>query len=202
MRNWLHFNSSPWYDVRASIKTVTINDGVTNIGQNAFSNCTNLIFVTIPNGVTSMEDGAFSGCTSLTSITIPKDYVLSSDASTMYISFFNEMTELSNQTTDDYLKSLYSKMSIHVLRLALVLSVIENDTPDAVSGKTMLCAIELCRYFIETGRKMYAPPSPTKLTNGDLYRLIHENIGIKNQNMFAFSLEVSPTAISKALSKT
>jgi hypothetical protein len=49
---------------------------------------------------------------------------------------------------------------------------------------------------------MYAPPMPPKPTNGELYRMIHETIGIQNQNMFAYSLGVSSAALSKALSKT
>ena len=130
-----------------------------------------------------------------------KEYKLDDGANALYISFFDEMAGHSNKTSDDYLKALYSKMGIHVLRLALVLSVIENDTPNTISFYSFLCAVELCRYFIETGRKMYAPPTPPKPTNGEMYRLIHETIGIKNQAAFALSLGVSPTAVSKALSK-
>ena len=50
---------------------VTIPNGVTKIGNSAFSRCTNLTSVTIPSGVTSIKEYAFSGCTSLTSVTIP-----------------------------------------------------------------------------------------------------------------------------------
>ena len=52
------------------IKSVTIKDGVTSIGEWAFDGCTGLTSITIPNSVTSIGDGAF-GCTGLTSITIP-----------------------------------------------------------------------------------------------------------------------------------
>ena len=50
---------------------VLIPDGVTSIGDKAFSGCRNLKTVTIPDSVTSIGDYAFSGCSSLTSITIP-----------------------------------------------------------------------------------------------------------------------------------
>jgi hypothetical protein len=50
---------------------ITIPDGVTSIGDYAFSSCTSLTDITIPNGVTSIGDYAFSRCTSLTDITIP-----------------------------------------------------------------------------------------------------------------------------------
>ncbi len=49
------------------IKSITIPNSVTRIGDGAFEGCTNLTSVTIPNSVTSIGDGAFGGCTGLTS---------------------------------------------------------------------------------------------------------------------------------------
>ena len=48
-----------------------IPDGVTSIGDYAFSGCTSLTSVTIPDSVTSIGDYAFRYCASLTSIAIP-----------------------------------------------------------------------------------------------------------------------------------
>ena len=50
---------------------VMIPDGVTSIGDSAFSGCSSLTSITIPDSVTSIGNYAFSGCSSLTSITIP-----------------------------------------------------------------------------------------------------------------------------------
>ncbi len=44
---------------------------VTNIGDEAFEDCSGLTSVTIPNTVTSIGDEAFEGCSGLTSVTIP-----------------------------------------------------------------------------------------------------------------------------------
>ncbi|MBE6426659.1 MAG: leucine-rich repeat domain-containing protein, partial [Planctomycetaceae bacterium] len=48
----------------------TIPDGVTSIGNKAFSRCWRLTSVTIPDSVTSIGKDAFSHCWSLTSVTI------------------------------------------------------------------------------------------------------------------------------------
>jgi hypothetical protein len=52
--------------------SVTIPNGVTNIGDYAFfQRCFNLTSVTIPDSVTSIGDDAFNGCSALTNVTIP-----------------------------------------------------------------------------------------------------------------------------------
>ena len=49
---------------------VVIPDGVTSVGNAAFSKCHNLSNVTLPDSVTSIGDWAFYCCSSLTSVTI------------------------------------------------------------------------------------------------------------------------------------
>ena len=62
---------SPWYTTQNSIIKVVIENGVTNIGTQAFKNCRFLTSITIPNSVTSIGSSAFENCSFLTSIAIP-----------------------------------------------------------------------------------------------------------------------------------
>ena len=64
-------NPSPASQKKDSVKKIVIEDGVTSIGDSAFSYCSSLTNITIPDSVTSIGDSAFSGCWDLTSITIP-----------------------------------------------------------------------------------------------------------------------------------
>ena len=61
-------SSQPWASY--SVKQVIIGDGVTTIGERAFSGCSSLTSITIPNSVTTIWGNAFSGCSSLTSVSI------------------------------------------------------------------------------------------------------------------------------------
>ena len=94
-------NQSPVY-INSSVKKVVIEDGVTSIGNDAFSNCSGLISITIPNSVTSIGNDAFYYCTSLTSITIP-DSVTSIGSSA-----FRDCTSLTTITIPDGVTSIGS----------------------------------------------------------------------------------------------
>ena len=62
-------NRNPVYN-NSNVKTVVIEDGVTSIGNYAFTYCVSLTSITIPDSVTSIGYYAFFYCSSLTSITI------------------------------------------------------------------------------------------------------------------------------------
>ena len=65
----------PWADYKNDIRNVVISDGLTHIGQYAFSECGNLVSVNIPDGVESIADCAFAACGSLKEIVVPSTVV-------------------------------------------------------------------------------------------------------------------------------
>ena len=54
----------------SSLTSITIPQGVKQIGNQAFYNCSSLTSITVPDNVISIGTFAFSGCSSLTSVTI------------------------------------------------------------------------------------------------------------------------------------
>lgn len=63
--------SAPWGDYCETITSAVIENGVTSIGDYAFTKCENLKSVTIPNSVKTIGYGAFAVCPNLEIITIP-----------------------------------------------------------------------------------------------------------------------------------
>ncbi|MBE6811810.1 MAG: hypothetical protein E7523_02880 [Ruminococcaceae bacterium] len=82
----------PWYEYRGFIKSVSITQGITSVGDNAFSWCVNLSSVAMPDSITELGNEAFRNCVSLQDITI------SSGVTSISNSVFNDCTELKSIT--------------------------------------------------------------------------------------------------------
>ncbi len=69
----------PWEKYLDIIKTIDISDGITSIGENAFTYCDVLTHITIPNSVTNIGNSAFNCCIKLTNVTIPNSVIYIGD---------------------------------------------------------------------------------------------------------------------------
>ena len=93
-------NFHPWYwNFRYDIKKINIKEGVTSIGDHAFSHCYDLTEITIPKSVTSIGDSAFSVCSGLTDITIPEGVTSIGDSAFYYCSGLTDINVDNNNNT-------------------------------------------------------------------------------------------------------
>ena len=74
MYDYAH-RTAPWSSHVYSITALVIEDGVTGIGDYAFSELNNITSVVIPEGITRIGKSAFDCCTGLVSITLPDSLV-------------------------------------------------------------------------------------------------------------------------------
>ncbi len=61
----------PWAEKRDQIRSVVVQDGVTDIAVRAFSGCTALTAVTLPGSLTAIGSAAFENCTNLAEAKLP-----------------------------------------------------------------------------------------------------------------------------------
>ena len=59
------------FEDNEDIVYLTIDEGITSIGQNAFCRCSNIEVAILPEGLETIEEEAFAFCTSLTTMVIP-----------------------------------------------------------------------------------------------------------------------------------
>ena len=70
MWDYIRMNEAPWYEYHDTIKTAVIQAGVTSIGNWAFWDCNNLVYIDIPSSISSIGERSFYKCYSLTTVKI------------------------------------------------------------------------------------------------------------------------------------
>ena len=100
--------STPWSSFSALITKATIEDGIENIPNYAFSSCSSLTSITIPDSVTSIGEYAFSGCSSLRYNEYDNGYYLGNDNNPYIILVKAKDTSITSCTIHEDTKFIYS----------------------------------------------------------------------------------------------
>lgn len=122
-----------------SVKSVTIEDGIKNIGNGAFYWCKNLTSVTIPNNLTYIGKSAFSDCTALKTIHLP--FFLE----TIDMAAFSNCTALESISFSTHIELIGSEAFKGCTKLA---EVTINDGAAAEIGNYAFCDTVLTDVFI------------------------------------------------------
>ena len=70
--SWIEDQKCPWFDMRDQIKSVTISEGITYLGEYAFLDCDNLTTISLPKSLINCGSGAtFNHCDNLTGVVLP-----------------------------------------------------------------------------------------------------------------------------------
>lgn len=129
------------------------------------------------------------------------------EAKQIVLEYNRELTALTNSTDDDDLRSLYSKMSIHLCRILLVLWYVHYGCKSSERRKideiVARQGVAMCRYFVATGEKVYdlmrGKPTKSDMSVKDLILALNAKHPIVNQSKFAECIGLSQPLISKIL---
>lgn len=138
------------------------------------------------------------------------------DAKKLYVSYVNSLQSKKRDTSDDYERSIYSKLAIQCNRWALSLWIVsaalaEDEYPNQIDVPTMQYAIDCMRYFEKTALKVKAiternqhkGTQTPKIGNEKLIQMLAEAFPMASSNKQALAdvLGVSRPYISKTINK-
>ena len=95
----VNVTTAPWREHHKAIKSVVIEDGVTNVGIASFYGCSSITSVAIPEGVTSIGHSAFYDCTGMTSVALPDSVTKLEDSAFYNCSSLTAVTIPGNVTS-------------------------------------------------------------------------------------------------------
>ncbi len=148
----------------------------------------------------------------LNKINDPITVTLHSDAKKLYISYINELQAKKRNTSDDYERSIYSKLAIQCNRWALSLWIVgaaltDQEYPNVINASTMQYAIDCMKYFEKTALKVKEiissrQPSTSKpIGKEDIITSIFQNYEVRSMSKLADAIGVSKQFVSKTLKK-
>ena len=189
---------------------------VTNIGWNAFRDCSSLTMVHIPDMVTTIDSSAFYQCTSLTSITIPDSVTSIGDFAFGYCKSI-ENVEMGNSVTIIDEGAFYSCESISNIEIPDSVIIIGSNAFDgckslvsvamgnsvttigdgAFFSCTLLSDIELPNSLMVIGNSAFSYSSIKNVVIGDLVTSIGGGAFYGCQSLVSVELGISLTNIDR-----
>lgn len=191
MHNYSRVFSSPWSNESGQIQKVVIEEGVSSIGDWAFSYLSNLTDVSISDTVTDIGDNAFCACYALETIDLPDSVEnIGADA----FSLCNHMTAINvgvnNAKYSSHNGVLFDKNVTELIVFPLAKSGY-YDIPDGVT-KINKDAFSNCRYI----ERISIPAGITTIEEGLLadcdrldYAYIPDSITKIGANAFSSNLD-------------
>lgn len=177
MADWSHKEdeTAPWFSWCEEIKTVKIEDGVTNIGKYAFYDCSRMTKAEMADSVLTIGEAAFSACNDMTEIK------MSANLSAIESRAFNSCFSLPHIVLPGSLKKIGNDAFVHCrsldnIQLPLGIQTINIETfyaCSSLSGMTLPNSIiTLSGTFAEcTGLKWLSlPENFSKLGYMALYK--------------------------------
>ena len=139
---------------------------------------------------------------------------LSESAEECYADFFNKNASKLNNEKVDFIKEMYAKLDIIVLRIALIVHgmkrVCEGDKSETISPETMEYAIRIVEYFRATGLKVYNQlfsqtseiknNKPREVSLAEVVLFLKNHCNFTNQSKIAKLLNVSQPRINQIFS--
>ena len=132
-------NGGPWTKNSSIITSLTISDGVTDIGEYSFYSLSRLAKVSIPDSVTRIKKCAFRQCSSLTKITFPDGVSNIEDA------VFGGCSNLLSFTISDNVASIgmYAFQNCARLTNMVIPKSVKSISREAFSGCSKLQSVTI-----------------------------------------------------------
>ena len=147
----------PWLECRSQIKTITIGEGVTSIGNTAFRDCTELTSISLNNGLKHIGVEAFRYCGQLTAIDFPESLTSIANSSFFECRGLLSVTIPEGITSIDF-STFYDCSSLKSLILPSGMTSIGGD------------AFKACHNLTEIVCKATTPPSISSSTFSNVSR--------------------------------
>ncbi len=162
-------NFAPWYGYLNNIKSIVINEGVTNIGASVFRYCQNMTSLSLPSTLTRIDAYAFFMCRSIESITIPEGVT--------YIggSVFSDCHSLKNLVLPSAWNNVTSEGAFAAC-YSLESFVLPNDTAAGdlrvIDGIVFSKDSTILRYYPAGRRGTYRVPDYVKTLYSNSFRAV------------------------------